>query len=277
MEHRQLVMELIRQKKELSAIDTQFIEPILDDYIVKNNALWNKIISHPKIEKSRELKILVKDIRKRLREVYGAFAINLNKRNKLLGELEHLVNINAEHEKIIELHKKILMTHRSTRERLSYYEEIYKKIFSITGKPEHILDVGSGLNPLAMEFVDIKDVKYTAIELTDEDCSFLNRYFKIMQIDGMAIKMNLLVENKFPKVDVCFMFKILDSLETLKRNVSKELILSIDAKFIVVSFPKETLSGKPLSTKRLAWFRKLVDIHAEFEVRNEVFYIIKNK
>src|SRR3989338_9368549 len=115
MEHRQLVMELIRQKKELSAIDTQFIEPILDDYIEKNNALWKKITSHPKIEKSRELKILVKDIRKRLREVYGAFSINLNKRNKLLGELEHLVNINAEHEKIIELHKKILMTHRSTR------------------------------------------------------------------------------------------------------------------------------------------------------------------
>ena len=89
--------------------------------------------------------------------------------------------------------------------------------------------------------------------------------------------MNLLVENRFPKADLCFMFKLLDSLETMRKNISKDLISSVDAKFIVVSFPTKTLSGKPLSTKRLGWFRKLVGIYSEFEVRNELFYIIKNK
>ena len=176
-----------------------------------------------------------------------------------------------------ELHEKILMTHRSTRERLNYYGEIFEKIFSITGKPKHILDIGCGLNPLALVFASLKDVKYTAVELTEEDCSFLNKYFKIMNIDGTAIEMNLLVEHAFPRADVCFVFKLLDSLEALKRNISKEIISSIDAKFIVISFPTKTLSGKALSSRRLVWFRDMVKIHAEFEVKNEVFYVIKNK
>ncbi len=275
MEHKQFVISLIRHKRELASISDDFIKPILDEYIEKNQALWSKIINHPKIEKSRELKILVKDIRKRLRDVYGAFSINLNKRNKLLGELGSLVNSNAEHEKIVELHKKILMTHRSTKERLNHYSEIYGKIFSITGKPKHILDLAAGLNPLSLIFTDLKDIKCTAVELTDEDCSFLNHYFKIMKIDGTTLKMNLLVENKFPKADICFMFKLLDSLETMRKNISKDLISSIDAKFIVISFPTRTLSGKPLSAKRLGWFRKLVDIHEEFEVQNEIFFVVK--
>jgi len=269
------VISMIKQKRELSSIDSSFVMDLLNDYIEKNKPLWNSILSHPKIEKCRELKILVKDIRKKLREIHGVFNIDLNKRNKLLAELELSIKSNAPSDEIIELHKKILLTHKSTRERLNYYKSIYNEIFSITGIPKVILDIGSGLNPISTIFTKLKNIRYIAIEFTEEDCSFLNKYFKMMHINGIAVRKDLLKHNIFPKSDVCFLFKVLDSIESIERNSSKNLLDSIDSKFIVISFPKKTLSGKDLSTKRLAWFRKIAKTYYEFEIENEVFYIIK--
>lgn len=275
MELRKFIISAVKQKRELADISDDFVGELLDKYIEGNKKLWLCVTSHHKIEKSREAKIIVKELRKKLREVHGVFEINLNKRTKLFLELKHLIAAKAPEDEIIELHKKILLTHKSTRERLDYYEETYKKIFSITGKPKSILDIGAGLNPLSFIFMNLKNVNYYANELTDEDCSFLNDYFKLMKIEGIAIKTDLLKENNFPKVDVCLIFKVLDSLESMEWGSSKRLLDSINADFIVVSFPKKTLSGKPLSTKRLTWFMKLAKNFIEFEIENEIFYIIK--
>ena len=281
MERKKFIINLIKQKKELSGISSDFIEELLNECIRKNKPFWLKIESHPKLEKSRELKILVKEIRKKLREIYGVFNIDLSKRNNALKELESAVKNKASLNEIIEIHKKILLTHKSTRERLDYYHEIYKNIFSITGKPSSILDIGSGLNPLSFIFMNLKSITYVATEFTEEDCQFLNSYFRIMKsfgIKGNAVRMDLTKSNNFPESDICFMFKILDSLESLKPNITKELLSSINSKFIVVSFPKKTISGKPISTKRLAWFKKLIQNYKTFEIENEIFYIIpKNK
>lgn len=278
MEKKDFIINLIRQKKELSGIDKAFINGLLEDYLSKNKNLWQAAINHPNLSKSREAKLIIKNIRKRLREIYGAFHIDMNKRIKLLHKLEDSIKNKAPKAEIFDLHEKILLTHKSTRERLDYYDGIYKSIFKITGKPHSILDIACGLNPLSIIFTGLKNVRYIAIELTEEDCSFLRKYFKIMHLNGIAIKKDLISDNIFPKTDVCFLFKVLDSLEAMKQNISEKLLDKIDAKFIVVSFPKKTLSGKPLSTKRLSWFRKIAKDYIKFEVENEIFYIInKNK
>jgi len=277
METKDFVIDTIKHKKELSGIDSKFIEDLLDKYISKNNGIWAKIISHPRLDKSRELKILVKDIRKILREIHGAFNIDINKRKKLIAELEILVKANAPQNELEEVHKQLLLTHKSTRERLPYYCEIYKRIFEITGKPISILDIASGLNPMSIIFMGITNVKYVAMELTQEDCDFLKDYFEIMHINGTAIKMNLIEQQDFPKTDVCFVFKALDSLEAIERNISKKILEHINSKYIIVSFPKKTLSGKELGTKRLSWFKKLAKNPVVFEVENEIFYLIQNK
>ena len=282
MEKKNFIIDLIKKKKELSGIDSVFIEEQLSDYISKNIALWHKIELHPKLEKSKELKFLVKEIRKKLREVYGVFNIDINKRNKLFEWLKLAVKNKKSKTEILELHKKILLTHKSTRERLDYYNEIYKNIFKITGKPSSILDIGSGLNPLSFIFMNLKNISYTAIEFTDEDCRFLNDYFNTMKkfhIEGMALKMDLTKFNKFPKAGICFMFKLLDSLETLKFGITKSLLNEINSDFIVASFPKKSLSGKPMSKFRISWFERLISIYKNyeaFEPDNEIFSFLDN-
>jgi 16S rRNA (guanine(1405)-N(7))-methyltransferase len=125
--------------------------------------------------------------------------------------------------------------------------------------------------------MNLNKVDYIATELTNKDVEFLNKYFKIMKkfnLNGNAIILNLLNIKTLPKVDICFIFKTLDSLETIKKDITKEILNKINAKLIVVSFPKKTISGKKLDKKRLAWFNKLIEDYETFEVENEIFYLI---
>ena len=70
------------------------------------------------------------------------------------------------------------------------------------------------------------------------------------------------------------MFKTLDSLETLRKGITKDILKKIKSKVIIISFPTRTLSGKMLSKKRLVWFNKMLSDYSIFEIENEIFYII---
>lgn len=96
-------------------------------------------------------------------------------------------------------------------------------------------------------------------------------------LNGKAIRINLLKENNFLKADVCFLFKVLDTFESLRRGISKDILKKINCKILVVSFPTKTLSGKILSKKRLKWFERIVKNYETFEIENEIFYIVKNR
>ncbi|MBI4447967.1 hypothetical protein HY643_03225 [Candidatus Woesearchaeota archaeon] len=257
----------IKNKKELKSLSSAFVEGIAKEFLQKKQI---KQLPQPK---SRDYKIIIKEIRKTLREVYGVFKEkNFEKRKKILQEITSLNDLDA--------HKKILSLHKSTKERIDAYPIIYQKIFSETGKPKKILDLGCGLNPVSYPFMQLTEVEYVATELTEEDAAFIEEYFKKMKINGKTIALDLTKTDQLPESDICFLFKLLDTLETLKRGVTKELIEKIKTNFLVISFPTQSLGGrKGLTTKRLKWFEQIINKykHTTFETQNEKFYIIKKQ
>ncbi|MBI2667578.1 hypothetical protein HYX17_02295 [Candidatus Woesearchaeota archaeon] len=269
-----LLISYIKNKKEFSEIEDEFIAELLYNKINDKDLI--KIAEHSKPEKSKEFKKSLKLIRKILHEVHGVFNIGKN-RVKLLKELENEIEkSDIINEKIKNIHLELLKTHKSTIERINNYEMIYNKIFSIL-TPESILDLSSGLNPISFPWMNLDKVDYIATELNDNDVKFLNKYFSLMRkfrLNGKAINMNLLKIKKLPKTDICFIFKTLDSLETLKRGATKDILSKIKSKIIVISFPTKTLSGKNLSKRRLAWFNRLISDYSTFEIENEIFYIV---
>lgn len=270
----------IKRKRILRNIDDIFVRKMVEDYLKEHSNIRAVLEKHPKPEKSREFKVLLKSIRRELHEVYGVFSLG-NKRERLLDNLrDHLKSSGRLDEGAIEIHKKILLTHRSTRERIFDYKKVYKKIFEAT-EPKSILDISCGMNPFSYPFMGLGRVDYIATELTERDCNFIKEYFSTMKdcsgLNGRVIKVDLLVTKRFPKTDICFLFKVLDSLERLKKNASHELLKKIKSELIIVSFPTKTLSGKKLDKKRLAWFNKLARDFETFETGNEIFYIIKPK
>lgn len=268
----------LKDKKELFNLDEDFISDLVDYYSSKNKVIIARIREHPRFEKSKEYKTILKDLRKVLHDIYGVFQLK-DKREEFLQLLEEEIkDKNSFDKSILDLHKKILMTHRSTKERLDDYVFIYKKI--LDKNVRSILDVSSGINAFSFPLMNLKRIDYIATELSEKDCLFLNRYFEMMKkfgLNGKSIKINLLKDKKFPETDVVFMFKVLDTLEGLKRGITKSILDSIKCKKLVVSFPTKTLSGKNLSKKRLRWFEGLIDNYETFETHNEIFYVIKEK
>ncbi|MBU0667248.1 MAG: hypothetical protein KKC26_07820 [Nanoarchaeota archaeon] len=76
------------------------------------------------------------------------------------------------------------------------------------------------------------------------------------------------------------MFKLLDSLETVKRNLSKEIIRKINSNFLVISFSKKTLGGKKvIDERKRSWIYKILNEnkvkYQKIEFLNEFFVVGK--
>lgn len=267
----------IKKKKNLNSLPDDFVKALIEDFFVKYPKMRTILASHPKPLKSKDFKLMLKEIRKRLHEIYGVFILD---RKDLRPLKEHLKKVKSLDEEALELHTRILEAHKSSAERVNFYSHVYEKIFSITGKPKSILDLACGLNPLSFPWMGLKKVKYFAYELTEEDCKFIQEYLDLMKsfgLDGKAFAVDLMKVGQLPKADVCFLFKALDSLEDLERNYSEKLLVKIPAKFIVVSFPTMSIGGgNPI--RQRGWFfrmmRKLNYSAETFEIENEIFYVV---
>ena len=265
---------LVKEKKELRNVDYGIVKEKILKILNSNNKILQNLSANKKNKKNRYVKEFVKEIRAELREIYGVFILkNYSKKENLLEKIGK--------DPKIENYNKILRLHKSSKERLPYYAAVYKMIFTITGRPKNIVDLACGLNPVSYPYLGFNP-EYFASDLNQKDCDFINKFFEKLSIPGKAVPIDLTKPeewSKIPECDVCFLLKTLDSLETVKKNVSRELINAINCKFLVVSFPKESLGGKKsIDSSKRNWFYKILQQkkfkYEEFEVSNELFIVV---
>ena len=98
-------------------------------------------------------------------------------------------------------------------------------------------------------------------------------------IDYDGIKKIIYDLDKFPKVDLCIIFKVLDILGEDRNKIARKLLTIIDSNFFIVSFATRTLSGKPMNSPYRNWFEKILkDLNYPYEIKRtkqEIFYIIR--
>jgi len=252
----------IKKKKELSSLSDSFI-----NYVVSKIKLNNT-------------KLIIKEARKELRKMYGSFQIKnaIKKRELYLNEIINSLN---KKEFNLEVHKNILNTHRSTKERLSIYEELYKSFPEFNS----ILDLACGLNPFSLPFFKRLNFKYYAYDLECQELNLTNGYFKAVKqnfkdFDFEVESINLFEETPKAKTDLTFIFKFFDLLETKKQyKIAERITKEINSKAIIVSFSTKTLSGKLMNYPNRKWFELMLKrLNFEFKIlkyENEIFYFIK--
>jgi hypothetical protein len=185
----------------------------------------------------------------------------------------------------------ILRKHISTRERLPFYKEIYKRIFS-KYKKASVLDLGSGINGFSFNFfkeVGV-DVKYTAIESVGQLVDLMNFYFKKNKLNGNAIVLSLFEKNKIKKIiqdekkpRIIFLFKVIDALENIKRDYSKELISELMPLVdnFVLSFPTRSLGNRKTFGAKRTWILDFVknnfEILDNFEIGGENYLVFSKR
>ena len=145
-------------------------------------------------------------------------------------------------------------------------DKVYGMIFKITGKPKKVLDLGCGYSP--MHF-NVRGVKYYCADIGHDYVKNKGFIFDLLNDDY----------GKLPEVDVIFLFRVLESLEHLRRNISKDIIEKLKCKYVVVSFDKRSLSGKNIRKKGRIWFRRILnELNLKYEVfdyDDEIFFVIK--
>jgi 16S rRNA (guanine(1405)-N(7))-methyltransferase len=211
------------------------------------------------LPKRRSFKAALKATKRRLHQIYGAFEQKADY-DALYRRLAHAYG-SGNDAAIRAACRQALGLHSSTQERLSILEKFYARIWSVTGVPRALLDMGCGLNPLALPWMDLPPTaRYLALDIDAARIDFLNRYFALAGLPPLARWQDLLCEPPASPVDVALLLKTSTTLEQQEEGAPLRLLRALSAPFVVVSFPIRSLGGreKGMATHYRREFQALV-------------------
>ena len=249
------IVKLIKLKKELSGLSDVVVLDVLEKEL-------KKFKIDPKLEelKKSDKKILIKEVRAKLRRLVGRFTI-ANKERLSLVEEENTENL--------------LSSHSSSNERLLFYPELRKIISDL--KIKSILDLGCGLNPLALAN---QNIEYYASDINSSDLEVVDAFFKKEGMKGKTFVLDIRKKPLiFPKTDLTLILKVFDIIETKGHKQAEYIIKTLDCKYILISFPTKTLSGKAMNHPQRGWIEQLLNRlqfkFKTFSSNNEIFYLVE--
>lgn len=265
----------IKNKKELRNLSEDFLYNLLIRELKSRKNIFEKIEkakNFKELKRDEEFLYFFKEIRKKIHETFGVFAPkDLRRIYKILYE-----DLSLE-EKIIE----ILMLSLSTKERLNFYKEIYKKIF--LEDPVEIMDLASGLNPISIFFSDKKPKRYFFVDISEDIIDINYTILKQLNIEPIGYCSDISNFNKDflkRKYQYIFLWKTIPILEKIDKKLPINLLSILDFDYIVISFPQKSLGKiKKLGLAWRYWIKKVAKklnykIIEEFDIPYEFFIIL---
>lgn len=140
---------------------------------------------------------------------------------------------------------RILASHASTRERLATFRELHRQLREVTGPPASVLDLGCGLHPFALPWMELpREVPYFAVDLDARLLALVGRLFRRIGQAGTTATLDLLGDAPLPRADVALLLKLLPTLERQYKGATARLLDRLDARVIVLSFPTLSLGRR---------------------------------
>ncbi len=187
----------------------------------------------------------------------------------------------------------VLMKHKSTKERYNFYEDIYDKLLRgyNNSKTLSIIDLGSGVNGFSFEFLRKinKNVEYVGVEAIGQLGGLTNSFFKKNNFQGRVEHISLFDWESLEKIIsnqkkpcVVFLFKVIDSLESMERNYSKELLKNLVPLVdrVVVSFATRSLGDRKKFSVQRGWLLKFIrdnfNLADDFELGGERYLVLES-
>jgi 16S rRNA (guanine(1405)-N(7))-methyltransferase len=200
-------------------------------------------IAARELAQRQSAKAAAKATKRRLHQVYGAFEEGVD-REALYRQLEAAYHSGSAVE-IEAACREGLAAHSSTRERLPVVDAFYDALWQVTGRPGTLLDVGCGLNPLALPWMGLAaDARYHALDIDCRRIEFLNRFLALAGLAPLARCHDVLVEPAKEAADVALLLKTSPSLERQEAGATPRLVEQIRASHVVVSFAVQSLGGR---------------------------------
>lgn len=187
--------------------------------------------------------------------------------------------------------EEVLRYHLSSKKR--DYRKFYREIFMGLGTVGSVVDLGCGVNGfsygLLREFFG--EVEYLGVEASGQLVDSTNDFFRdkkfsdasSVQLDLFDLEDILKILKRARKPRVIFLFQVVDALESLKKDFSKELISRVSGDFekMVISWSLRSLGGKKRFVSRREWVLDfLMDnflVSKNFEAGGERIVIVRKK
>jgi len=155
--------------------------------------------------------------------------------------------------------------HASTRERMGQLREFYAFIFGVTGSVSSILDIGCGFHPFSIPLMppDVQDSlkSYRAYDIDLGLVDLLNVFFDMTGLPASAKPLDIITETPPGLTDMALLLKLLPVIESQAKGRGAELINALDTRFIIVTYPVRTLSGRQKGMERhyMSEFERLME------------------
>ncbi|MFH1787208.1 MAG: hypothetical protein ABH811_00225 [archaeon] len=258
--NKQELIKKITSKKEFSQLPKRDVELALEKFDKERNS------DHQKLKLTRNF----------LRNLFSSFSSRKLLQENVLDKGKDL--------------EWLLKKHKSTKERFDFYEEIYRRFFYGIKKVS-LIDLGSGINGLSYNFLKKYINEYVGIEAVGQLVNLNNYFFKKNSLKkAITIHQSLFeldsikeIVNNTEKPRVIFLLKVIDSLESMNRNYSKDLLneLSPLTDRFVLSFATKSLGNRKKFSAQRGWIVKFVEenfrIIEDFELNGERYIVFSKK
>lgn len=186
---------------------------------------------------------VVKATKRRLHQVYGAFEQETDYA-AVLQQLQAAYHAGAQAE-IQSACRWVLGLHHSTRERLPLLDRFYPELWAVTGRPRALVDLGCGLNPLALPWMGLGlECRYVPLDIDRQRAHFLNAYLALAGMPLLARCQDVLVHPPDDPADVALLLKMSPTLERQEAGATARVLEALNAPFAVVSFAVRSLGGR---------------------------------
>jgi len=237
-------------------------------------------IAAEEAERQPKLALAVKSTRTRLHQLVGAYYDKPSTYAQLQDLLKGLPDTSINSLKAFA--RQAMPLHASTAERLPILEDFYNRSLQKLDPVNSVLDLGCGLNPLAIPFLPLNEgFTYQATDVLIPLLDFLNAYFSKIEVKGSASLLDLSTQIPDQEVDLVIMLKLIPLLDQINKSIAPKLLQNLKARALLVSFPLKSLGGRGkgmLATYQRRFEQLSSDLVAEideYRFPNELVYLIR--
>ena len=156
----------------------------------------------------------------------------------------------------------VMKRHVSTRERLPFLDKFYTPLLAGLQPIQSLVDIGCGLHPLALPWMGLPaNATYIALDIYKDMAAFLNDFFALLPIRGRAEAGDILQSLPPGQADLALILKTIPCLEQVEQSAGRQLLATVQANVLLVSFPAQSLAGrrgKGMEANYAAHFQDLV-------------------
>lgn len=227
------------------------------------------------------LKAAIKATKTALHQAGGAFFDSPIDYDAALAQLQEAAAAGPGSDAFLEASRSIMATHTSTRERLPILDTFFAETLGNLPPAGSVIDIAAGLNPLARPWMPLPaEATYLAVDMYADMVHFLNEAMPLSG-PGRAVLGDVIGHPPTEPADLALVLKTLPCLETADRDAPGRLLDAVNARWLLVSFPAQSLTGrrKGQASHYESRFRALLDERRwpaqRFEYATELAFLVE--